>query len=241
VNSLEAHLRRQIEHSRNLFWHRLRWRAVAAQLPAARDFRLVDVGAGAGLLGVFLQQDFPLATYLFVEPIESLQQYLESAYGICANAARLPSLNGVEYVALLDVLEHQADDRRFLAELIEKMATGATLIITVPALTALWSGWDVALGHHRRYDRSSLERLIAGLPVRVLEISYLFPEMIPLALLRTRLRSTTPNGDAASESAAFPDLPQIVNDGLYAIGRCSLAVRRYSPAGTSLLAVLRKR
>jgi hypothetical protein len=241
VNSLEAHLRRQIEHSRNFFWHRLRWRAVAAQLPAARDFRLVDVGAGAGLLGVFLQQDFPLATYLFVEPIESLQQYLEAAYGIRANAARLPSLNGVEYVALLDVLEHQAEDRRFLAELTEKMATGATLIITVPALTALWSGWDVALGHHRSYDRSSLERLIAGLPVRVVEISYLFPEMIPLALLRIRLRTTTPNGEAASESAAFPDLPQIVNDGLYAIGRCSLAVRRYSPAGTSLLAVLRKR
>lgn len=240
MNSLEAHLRRQIEHSRNFFWHRLRWRAVAAQLPAGRDFRLLDVGAGAGLLGVFLRRDFPRARYLFVEPIESLQHYLEAAYGVSANAARLTSFSGIEYVALLDVLEHQADDRRFLADLIEKMAPEATLIITVPALAGLWSGWDVALGHQRRYDRASLHGLIAGLPVRVVEISYLFPEMIPLALLRKRLRTATPNGEAASESAAFPDLPQVVNDGLYAVGRCSLAVRRYAPVGSSLLAVLRK-
>jgi len=240
VSSLEAHLRRQIEHSRNFFWHRLRWRAVASHLPTDRAFRLLDVGAGAGLLGVFLQRDFPKATYMFVEPIESLQQYLETSYGVTANAAGLSSFSGIEYVALLDVLEHQADDRRFLAELLERMAAGAMLIITVPALTGLWSGWDVALGHHRRYDRSGLQRALDGLPVQVMEMSYLFPEMIPLALLRKRLKPPSPNGQPTVESAAFPDLPRVVNDGLYAVGRCSLAVRRYSPTGSSLLTVLRK-
>ena len=240
MSSLEAHLRRQIEHSRGFFWHRLRWRAVASHLPTNRSFRLLDVGAGAGLLGDFLRRDFPTARYLFVEPIESLQQYLEASYGSSANATTLSSYKGIEFVALLDVLEHQADDRRFLAALIEKMAPGATLIITVPALTGLWSGWDVALGHHRRYDRSTLQHAMDDLPVRFVEISYLFPEMIPLALLRKRLRIATPNGEPTAESAAFPDLPRVVNDGLYAFGRCSLAIRRYSPTGSSLLAVLRK-
>jgi hypothetical protein len=240
VSSLEAHLRRQIEHSRQFFWHRLRWRAVASHLPAGGAFRLVDVGAGAGLLGVFLQRDFPRASYLFVEPIESLQRHLEAAYGIDANAARLKGFHDIEYVALLDVLEHQADDRRFLEGLVGTMASGATLIITVPALNGLWSGWDVALGHHRRYDRAGLRRTIDGLPLRVVELSYLFPEMIPLALLRKRLRAITPNGAPISESAAFPDLPRFLNDGLYAVGRGPLALRRYAPLGSSLLAVLRK-
>ncbi len=240
MSSLEAHLRRQIEHSRNFFWHRLRWRAVASHLPSDRSFRLLDVGAGAGLLGVFLQRDFPQATYLFVEPIESLQRYLEASYGVTANAGNLPSFHGIEYVALLDVLEHQADDRRFMADLLERTPAGATLIITVPALTALWSGWDVALGHHRRYDRAGLRRTLSGLPVQVIEISYLFPEMIPLALVRKRLKTAPPNGRPAIESAAFPDLPGIVNDVLYALGRCSLAVRRHAPTGSSLLTVLRK-
>ena len=240
MNSLEAHLRRQIEHSRHFFWHRLRWRAVASHLPPGRPFRLLDIGAGAGLLGVFLLRDFPNARYLFVEPIESLQRSLEASYGVAANAGRLSSYDGIEYVALLDVLEHQADDRRFLVDLVERMTPGASLIITVPALTTLWSGWDVALGHHRRYDRPALHRAIEGLPVRVLEMSYLFPEMIPLALLRKRLRTATPNGHANEESAAFPDLPRLLNDGLYAVGRCSLALRRYAPTGSSLLTVLRR-
>lgn len=240
MSSLEAHLRRQIEHSRDFFWHRLRWRAVASQLPAARPFRLLDVGAGAGLLGVFLRRDFPQATYMFVEPIDSLQRYLESSYGVTANGAGQGSLDGVEYVALLDVLEHQEDDRRFLRDLLARMTTGATLIITVPALMSLWSGWDVALGHQRRYDRTSLRRAVEGLPVQVMEMSYLFPEMIPLGLLRKRLKTGSSTGQPAAESAAFPDLPRLVNDGLYVLGRCSLALRRHTPTGSSLLAVLRK-
>ena len=120
------------------------------------------------------------------------------------------------------------------------MVRGARLIITVPALMGLWSGWDVALGHYRRYDRASLRRAIDGLPVEVMEMSFLFPELIPLGLVRKRLREASPNGLPTSESAAFPDLPGVLNDGLYLIGRCSLALRRHAPIGSSLLAVLRK-
>jgi hypothetical protein len=203
-------------------------------------FQLLDIGAGAGLLGVFLNRDFPLATYRFLEPIDSLQRQLESTYGLSANATKLSSYETIEYLALLDVLEHQADDQEFLGELVKKMARGSTLIVTVPALMGLWSGWDVALGHHRRYDRASFRRAIAGLPVQVIELSFLFPEMIPLALLRKWLRKAPSNGAVTDESAAFPDLPLIVNDGLYALGSVSLAVRRQAPAGSSLLAVLRK-
>ena len=238
MSTLEAHLRRQIEHSRDFFWHRLRWRAVASHLPHSVPFQLLDVGAGAGLLGVFLARDFPLATYRFLEPIESLQRQLESTYGVGANAAALRSYESIQYVALLDVLEHQADDRKFLGELLGKMARGSILIVTVPALMGLWSGWDVALGHHRRYDRTTFRCAIAGLPVQTIELSYLFPEMIPLAILRKWLRKGI--GGTADESAAFPDLPLAVNHGLYALGSVSLAIRRHVPTGSSLLAVLRK-
>lgn len=240
MSSLEAHLHRQIEHSRDFFWHRLRWRAVASHLSADRPFQLLDVGAGAGLLGVFLERDFPAASYRFVEPIVSLQRYLESCYGVDANATGLASYDGIRYVTLLDVLEHQAEDRAFLHDLVGKMASGSTLIVTVPALRQLWSGWDVALGHHRRYDRAGFIELIEGLDVEVVELSFLFVEMIPLGLLRKLHRRVPSNGKGADESAAFPDLPAAVNRVLYAIGSCSMALRRYSPAGTSLLAVIRK-
>ncbi|MBA3301352.1 MAG: class I SAM-dependent methyltransferase, partial [Thermoleophilaceae bacterium] len=115
------------------------------------------------------------------------------------------------------------------------MDPGATLVLTVPALTRLWSGWDTALGHYRRYDKRSLRSAIEAAPLEVLELSYLFPELIPPALLRRRRRSE------GEDSAEFPDLPPAANSMLYAIGSASLALRRVWPAGTSLMAVARRR
>lgn len=240
MNSLESHLLRQIEHSRKFFWHRLRWRAVKFHLPSAGPFELLDVGAGAGLLGEYLRRDLPGGSYRFVEPIASLQRHLEATYGADSNLGARRSYEGVQYLTLLDVLEHQADDRTFLLDLVEKMQPGATLIMTVPAFMGLWSRWDVALGHFRRYNKRSLMKCLEGLPVDVVEISYLFPEMLPLALVRSQLgrcRKSKRNAD----SSEFPDLPHRINDVLYALGTISMRLRRLWPVGTSLMAVLRRR
>ena len=75
TEALEAHLRRQIEHSARFFWHRVRWSAVSIYLPKNKPFELLDIGAGAGVLGTFLAKDRPQATYHFVEPIETLREF----------------------------------------------------------------------------------------------------------------------------------------------------------------------
>jgi hypothetical protein len=244
MDPLEAHLQRQIEHSRDFFWHRVRWKAVAGELDRG-PFVLTDVGAGIGLVGDFLRDEFPGSTYKFVEPLGSLITELESRFGADANWNDAPSYAGSRYITLLDVLEHIEDHRGFLEELTAKMDVGAKLIMTVPALLKLWSEWDVALGHYRRYDRAMVEQVFAGLPVRIREISYLFPEMLPLAMLRRRQRpaSIAPDSPgvgtvaADASSAEFPDLPKPVNEGLYGFGSVSLRARRRWPAGTSLLTV----
>jgi hypothetical protein len=237
VEALEDHLRRQIEHSRGFFWHRLRWRAVTTYLPLDAPFQLLDVGAGAGLLGLYLARDRPLATYRFIEPIASLASHLEQEYGTSANAGELQAFTGIDFVVLLDVLEHQADDRSFLADLVGRMTPGSMLLLTVPALNSLWSRWDVALGHHRRYTKASLSRALDGLPVRVREMSYLFPEMVPLGLARRVIRRRRQAG-GGSESALFPDLPGPLNEALYGLGQLSLRLRRAAPLGSSLFAAL---
>ena len=235
TDALEAHLRHQIDHSRRFFWHRLRWRAVRSYLPEG-SFELVDVGAGAGLLGAFLADDRPGATYRFIEPIESLRQFLRLSYGDGADAADDPDFGPAQFVTLLDVLEHQRDDRAFMASLVAKMAPGSTLILTVPAFERLWSQWDVALGHFRRYDRAGLLACLGGLPLTVVETSYLFPEMVPLARWRKRRRVTAPSEPAGGD-AEFPELPGLVNDVLYGLGSASLALRARWGTGTSLFLV----
>ena len=239
TEALEAHLRRQIEHSGSFFWHRLRWRAVREYLPQDTPFQLIDVGAGAGLLGTFLSKDRPRATYRFVEPIESLRTFLRTTYGDAADAGGDHDYRSAGFITLLDVLEHQEDDRRFLRELVGRMAPGSTLLVTVPAHQRLWSGWDVALGHFRRYEKETLLRCLDGLPLRLVEVSFLFPEMLPPSLVRSRRKSTGGPEAGEEDRAEFPDLPAPVNAVLYRVGVWSLALRRHWRTGTSLFVVAR--
>ena len=235
MDGLERHLAHQLEHGREFFWHRLRWAVVSQYLPDG-TFTLVDVGAGVGLVGEFLRDRRPQATYRFVEPIPFLEEHLERRYGVAANARDDAHYAGARVVTLLDVLEHQEDDRAFVSALAGRLDREATLVATVPAGPALWSRWDVALGHYRRYDRGSFRRVVAGLPLDVLELDYLFPELVPLALLR----KVTMRRAAAEPGVEFPELPRAANQLLYRIGTVSLRLRRAWPIGTSLVAVLRR-
>lgn len=237
MDPLEGHLHKQIDHSRDFFWHRVRWRAVARELHG-EPFELTDVGAGIGLLGDLLGRDFPRSAYRFVEPIDFLERELEQRFGPEANARASDGYQDSRYVTLLDVLEHQQDDRAFLRELVAKMAPGATLVLTVPALQRLWSGWDVALGHYRRYDKASLAAAFEGTPLELRELSYLFPEMLaPAKVRRLRWRFAGSSRTTDAAQAEFPDLPPALNDLLYAVGSGTERIRRVWPAGTSLLAV----
>jgi hypothetical protein len=227
-----------MEHSRNFFWHRLRWSAVARYLPKDRPFALVDVGAGIGLVADFLARDRPQARYQFVEPIESLESHLEQIHGPEANR-RGARVFDAEYVVLLDVLEHQPDDGAFIADLSARMQPGARLVITVPALPQLWSNWDAALGHFRRYNKKSLRQSLGQPELEIIETSYLFPEMLPLGVVRRWQRG--PGRSAPTDSANFPDLPRLLNDFLVGAGRITVAGRKLWPAGTSMLAVVEKR
>ena len=124
----------------------------------------------------------------------------------------------------------------FMRELAGRLDRGAILLVTVPAGPRLWSKWDAALGHYRRYDRDSFRRAVAGLPLEIVELDYLFPELVPLALLR----KLTMGRRSAGDEVEFPELPRPANELLYRIGSVSLRLRRSWPLGTSLLAVFRR-
>ncbi len=232
TDALEGHLLHQTERSGRFFWHRLRWRAVRTYLPEDEPFELLDVGAGAGIMGAFLKKDRPMANYRFIEPIPKLRIFLENEYGNLADAAAASDYRFAQVVTLLDVLEHQEDDKAFLQTLVEKMKPGATLVLTVPALRDLWSSWDVALGHFRRYDIPALHSVVDDLPLVIHEMSFMFPEMVPLAKLRKRRTVRTSSG--YEQDAELPDLPRLVNDVLYGAGSLSVDHRHRWKTGTSL-------
>ncbi len=240
MSELERHLTAQSENFGNFFWHRLRWKAVSEYFPAHRDFDLLDIGAGAGHFGTFLSTHFPRARYHFVEPIAALEERLVSRFGASRDAAHRPDYGDMDIVTLLDVLEHQEHDVAFLADVVERCRPGATLVLTVPALMTLWSSWDVALGHYRRYDRRELSDVLSRLPLEVLEVNYLFPELVPAGRFRAWRSRRTGSAPDAPE-ASFPKLPDALNGLLYRLGSPAVVHRRHVPRGSSLIAAARVR
>lgn len=239
--TLESHLNRQAERSENFFWNRLRWQLIAERFPAEGPFEVVDVGAGPGFLGDFLGRAYPPAEYRFIEPLEGLEQGLERRFGAASNYKLRDSFGAAGYVTLLDVLEHQEDDRGFMTELSAKLSPGTLLLLTVPAMPSLWSQWDVVLGHYRRYRKESLLRAVDGLPLEVEEMSYIFPELMPLGWARkVKLRLGRGHPSEQTASAEFPDLPGPVNEALFRLGSLTMRQRRRAPAGTSVFAAMRR-
>ncbi|MEQ1859860.1 MAG: glycosyltransferase [Chthoniobacteraceae bacterium] len=70
-------------------------------------------------------------------------------------------------VVFLNVLEHIEDDRAVLANLFRTVLEGCRIVVLVPYNPKLYSDFDKALGHFRRYSRGELEAKMreAGLEV----------------------------------------------------------------------------
>jgi SAM-dependent methyltransferase len=142
-----------------------------------------------------------------------------------------------DLIALLDVLEHVADDRAALKSIRTKLKPGGKLLVTVPGNPWMWSAHDVSHHHHRRYRRGELKSVAkdAGLEVDFLSPfnSLLFP---PIAAARLAGRLL------GRESADDAMPPALVNRLLRAIFGLEAALigRVPFPFGVSLAAVLRR-
>lgn len=238
MEALSAHLKAQTQDFRHFFWHRLRFYAVSRYFPVGKDFSILDVGAGAGIFGDKLKERFPRASYYFIEPISFLEDSLECRFGKSQNFRRRASYGEMQFVISLDVLEHQADEIPFLEEIKQKMDPAAKLILTVPALPFLWSKWDELLGHHRRYTKQSLRRVLNQAGFKIEEIKYLFPELtLPGLWRKFRDGANTDSAAVDPSEAEFPRLPRWANDIAYGIGRCGLLLGNAAPFGSSLLVV----
>lgn len=116
--------------------------------------RVLDFGAGNGTFLELLKND--KTTFLAIEPDPILQRKIRSK-----GNAKIVSLEhlqeeSVDFIYSLNVLEHIADDKAILNELRRVLRPGGALLIFVPAFPHLYSDFDFAIGHYRRYTRRDL-------------------------------------------------------------------------------------
>jgi SAM-dependent methyltransferase len=74
------------------------------------------------------------------------------------DARNLPFGKQFDLIGMFDVLEHIPEERETLLYLREMLLPGGKLILTVPAHKFLWSHFDEAARHCRRYSPSQLRQ-----------------------------------------------------------------------------------
>lgn len=151
-----------------LFATAVNWKSYIAHL--LRPFvagQVLDVGAGLGSnIGYLINPSVTAWTAL--EPDATLAGSIATNAPTAARdrlavvtgtLAAIPSDRRFDSILYLDVLEHIEDDRTELQLASSMVAPGGRLIILVPAHQALFSPFDTAIGHFRRYNLPQLRAL----------------------------------------------------------------------------------
>ena len=93
--------------------------------------------------------------------------------------------NKYDILFLLDVLEHIKNPQIFLNACKYYLKKDGILIINVPAVPALFSDYDNAVGHLRRYNKKSISRLLYKSKFKIMKITYWGLLLLPVLFIRT--------------------------------------------------------
>jgi 2-polyprenyl-3-methyl-5-hydroxy-6-metoxy-1,4-benzoquinol methylase len=141
-------------------------------------------------------------------------------------------------IILFDVIEHIEKPAEFMASALYHLKPGGYVFINVPALQSLYSKFDVAVGHYRRYSKQTLEAELAKAGVRTVDDRYWGMTMLPLLALRKLLMSvSTYNSDKGTTVVKRGVMPpgRLADAVLTAVMRLETSTIANAPIGTSLL------
>jgi SAM-dependent methyltransferase len=166
--------------------------------------RVLEVGAGMGTLSaLLLDRELLVASDVDEQMLAAMRRRFAGQAHVKVeqlDLERLPVARLRDYrldtVLCVNVLEHVQDDRTALAAMARLLPPGGHLLLQVPALEWLHGSLDTALGHHRRYARQPLARLLEEAGLRVVHLSYANVLGIAGWLLNSRVlrRTLLPGG-----------------------------------------------
>jgi SAM-dependent methyltransferase len=221
------------------FWMQWRHRLLVRALKRAGGpvQRALEIGCGHGVARDMLERDFSFP----VDGCDLNRTALEMAqpgkgrlfvYDICD---REPSMLGrYDAVFLLDVIEHIRDDTSFLVAASRHLRPGGLLFINVPASTLLFSEYDKAAGHVRRYTQGSLARLLGRCGVETQAIQPWGLLMVPLLFVRKAFLRRGKTADAIRAGFVPPNAVSRLL--LHGMKNIETGLPFAMPFGTSILA-----
>jgi SAM-dependent methyltransferase len=218
----------------------------------AAGYRVLEVGCGTGnvlrMLEKVCQNGQVIGMDLFFKGLEYARRRVRLGL-VQGDMQAPPFAEKFHLVGLFDVLEHLPDDLAMLANLYSMLLPGGAVFLTVPAFPSLWSYFDEASRHVRRYQFHQLETRLEQAGFEVETISYYMMSIFPLVWIQRKLTPRRPQGKLMHERAIHdrtvddlkivPVANQVLST-ILSLEASWLKGRRRLPFGTSLLAVGRK-
>jgi SAM-dependent methyltransferase len=162
-----------------LFAQAVHWkRYLQRQLAGFIHGHVLEVGAGMGgttrvlrapdcLSWTCLEPDPGLAGQIVPALQAAAPTQAEALTIIVGMVADLPEGSAFDTILYIDVLEHIENDGEELQQAAALLRTGGHLVVVAPAHQWLYSPFDKAIGHWRRYNRRTLRQLTpTGLALR---------------------------------------------------------------------------
>lgn len=222
------------------WWYRARREIlaglIARHVPLPADARLLEIGCGTGHNLAMLAR-FGSVDGIEIDP--AARELASARFGKPVMDAPLPALAGVadahyDLVAVLDVIEHVADDRASLVRIAETLRPGGRILITVPAHPWMWSAHDVVNHHQRRYTARALKTVIAEAGLKLELFSPFNALLFPLAAAARVAGRLT--GRSSSDDALPPAPVNALFEGIFGLERY-LVGRVPMPPGVSFVAI----
>ena len=202
---MKAETRRYEGDELEVFRHAERWKAYWSSLirPYLRG-AVLEVGAGIGGSTEWLARGHEGA-WTCLEPDPELAGVIRDGVAagrlkkdtevVCGLLDSLPAGRRFDSIVYIDVLEHIADDAGELRRAAGLLNPGGRIVVLAPAYQWLFSPFDAAVGHYRRYTATSLEQ-VAPPEFERIAYGYIDSLGLPLSLAnRLLLRQDRPKAE----------------------------------------------
>jgi SAM-dependent methyltransferase len=211
--------------------------------------RVLEIGCGTGnvlrVLETAISNSKLVGMELWFAGLRHAQRR-SGAFLVQADIKNSPFAKPFDLVGMFDVLEHIADDQAILRLINDTLRPGGKLLLTVPAHQSLWSYFDEASHHCRRYSQGDVRQKLTDAGFQVEFLSEFMASIFPLVWIFRKMRGTgkPSESDRARSLASYEfRLIPIVNGILTSVLTMEarwLARGHHMPIGTSIVAVARR-
>jgi SAM-dependent methyltransferase len=225
------------------FWVQRRFEVFQRLLGADASFLqpVAEIGCGHGLVQAQFKRTYGLGVDGFELNEYALSKSVASdqprfIYDIHDRKEELKEKYGL--IVLFDVIEHIEQEADFLQAVLFHLKKGGLLAVNVPALQLLYSNYDRAAGHVRRYSIKQLEALGDKLGLQSFTSTYWGMPLLPLLAVRKALLAFR-SGEQETIDQGFRPPSALANRVLKALSAAEPMPQSF--LGTSAMCIFRNR